>query len=62
MLKILSNYLKYSGIWMGLVINPYHWELKFQKYHPDELNPNMYGVYYCIGPIWIRLIIDNGSW
>lgn len=62
MLKILSKYLKYSGIWIGLVINPYHWEFRFEIIRPDQLNPDMHGFYCNAGPIWIRLIIDNGSW
>lgn len=62
MLKILSNYLRYSGIWMGLVINPFHWDFRFDFLHPDDLNPNMRGVYISIGPIWTRFILDNGSW
>jgi hypothetical protein len=62
MLKILSKYLKYSGIWLGLVINPYHWEFRIEKFHPDELNPNLFGFFITIGPFWIRFIIDDGSW
>jgi hypothetical protein len=62
MLKTLSNYLRYSGIWVGLVVNPFHWDFRIQTLHPDDLNPNMRGVYVSIGPIWTRLVIDNGSW
>lgn len=62
MLKNLNNYLKYSGIWVGLVINPYHWDFRIEKMHPDELNPNMVGLYLAGGPVWIRIVIDDGSW
>lgn len=62
MLKILSNYIRYSGIWIGLVVNPFHWTLDCNYLHPDELNPNMVGVYISLGPIWIRFVIDDGSW
>ena len=62
MLKILSKYLQYSGLWFGLGINPYHWDFRFDFLHPDELNPNMRGIFVSLGPIWVRGIIDDGSW
>lgn len=65
MLKNLNKffqYVKYSGIWIGFVMNPFHWKFYIEKYHPDELNPNMYGINFNFGLIWIRFIIDNGSW
>jgi len=62
MLKILSKYIRYSGLWIGLVFNPYHWEFRFDQLHPDELNPNMRGFYISFGPFWIRIVLDDGSW
>lgn len=59
---MLKNYLKYSGLWAGFVFNPYHWELKFIRIKPDELNPNSNGFMISIGPIWIRGVIDDGTW
>ncbi len=56
------KYLKYSGIWFGLVVNPFHWEFRFQSITPDDMNPKQYGVFISIGPIWVRLIVDDGSW
>ena len=61
-LKILINYIKYSGIWAGVAINPFHWQFKLEFLQPDELNPDMTGFYISVGPVWVRLIIDNGSW
>lgn len=60
--KILK-YLKYSGIWFGVVVNPYHWRFGFSK---DTFGVN-YGDYIfenClhVGPVWIRVIIDDGRW
>jgi hypothetical protein len=58
---MLRNYLKYSGLWMGFVLNPYHWNLKLE--YKDELADNY--VFFLdahFGPIWIRIIIDDGSW
>ena len=62
MLKILSKYVKYSGVWVGLVINPYQWDVRFEFLHPDELNPNMRGFFVSFGPVWLRAILDDGSW
>lgn len=62
MLKILSKYIRYSGVWLGCIINPFHWSVTFDFLHPDELNPNMRGFYACFGPFWIRVILDDGSW
>lgn len=62
MLKILSKYIRYSGIWAGIVVNPFHWEARYDQLHPDDLNPNMRGFYASIGAIWVRVILDDGSW
>jgi hypothetical protein len=61
-LKTLLNYLRYSGLWAGLIVNPFHWEFRFEFLHPDELNPDMKGIFVSLGPIWVRAIIDNGTW
>jgi len=61
-LKILSNYILYSGIWTGFVFNPFHWDVRFEQLHPDDLNPNMRGVYVSLGPVWLRVVIDDGTW
>ena len=58
----LKNYLKYSGLWMGFVFNPYHWEFKFVKIQPDDMNPKNYGFMISLGPVWIRGVIDDGTW
>ena len=54
-LKNLLNYVKFSGIWIGFVLNPYHWEFKF-------LNTNDMGktIALYVGPVWFRLAISNG--
>ena len=62
MLKILSNYAKYSGIWFTVAMNPYHWSIRTEELHPDELNPHMKGYVVTILPFTIRLIIDDGTW
>lgn len=60
--RTFTDYLKYSGIWAGIVLNPYHWEVRGDFIRPDEMNPNNYGLFVSFGPVWLRLIIDDGSW
>ena len=55
----MINYLKHSGLWAGLILNPYHWQFKWdQSYNDDPIFEN--AVYF--GPFWIRLIVDKGDW
>jgi len=61
-MKKLINYLKYSGIWIGFIVNPYHWRfgwVRGTKEWPDEY---MFENCVYIGPLYIRVIIDDGSW
>lgn len=58
----LKNYLKHSGIWAGLVLNPYHWQFKYNYSGPTELDPAGNVVELFLGPIWVRGVIDDGSW
>jgi hypothetical protein len=58
----LKNYLKYSGMWMGFVLNPYHWEFKIQRIKPDDMNPKNHGFMIACGPVWVRGVIDDGTW
>jgi len=50
----MMKFLKYSGIWFGLIVNPYHWRFTIEK--PLD------GFAIYIGPVWMRVIIDDGSW
>ena len=62
MLKILSKYIRYSGVWVSFALNPFHWRVSFEFMHPDELNPNMRGIFISLLPISLRIIVDDGSW
>ncbi len=57
----MMKFLKYSGIWFGLVVNPYHWRFAIEKPH-DALDQPLDGFAIYIGPVWMRVIIDDGSW
>ncbi len=65
--KVCYNYLRYSGVWVGFVLNPYHWEFKYttkvptyQKEWPDS--DNWFDNKLSLGPVWIRVIIDDGKY
>jgi len=58
----LKNYLKYSGVWMGIVINPYHWNFHFDFKSDHIIDNYIFFSQLYIGPFWIRIIIDDGKW
>jgi hypothetical protein len=61
MLKNLLKYIKTSGIWTGFVLNPYHWQFVIKSEGVGELAPSLFGKFISIGPVWIRVIVDDGS-
>jgi hypothetical protein len=61
-LQKLLNYLKYSGVWIGFVLNPYHWEVDMDLGGPTDTDPSMYFIYLTFGPVWCRIVIDDGRW
>jgi hypothetical protein len=61
-LKILLNYCKYSGIWISIALNPYHWRLWFNFVKPDDMDPGRYAFNIGVGPVAIKLVLDDGSW
>jgi hypothetical protein len=54
---MVLKYLKYSGVWIGIVINPFHWQ--FGWYSGEE---GLFDNAVHLGLIWIRIIIDDGNW
>ena len=63
LLKTCLNWLRYSGVWVGFVINPYHWEPDFKILRNSEYEN--WGVVFIelnLGLVWIRIIIDDGRW
>ena len=55
------DWIRYSGIWFGFVVNPFHWQFGWKKgfsVWEDYLFDNS----IHLGPVWIRVIIDNGDW
>lgn len=62
MLKNLLNYLKYSGVWISLGLNPYHWRLSFDSTKPDDMDPARYSYNIVVGPLSLKVVLDDGSW
>lgn len=61
--KVCYNYLKYSGVWVGFVLNPYHWKFKYQTKSTEFPDcDNLFDNCLYVGPVWIRIIIDDGKW
>jgi hypothetical protein len=59
----LFNFIKYSGVWIGLVLNPFHWRFKYDNTNPtDAWTEHVFENCLYFGPIWIRVIIDDGRW
>jgi len=58
------KWLKYSGLWIGFVLNPFHWRFEWIRDRTKEFPSDCYvfenAIYF--GPFWIRLIIDDGRW
>lgn len=51
------NWIKYSGVWFGIVVNPFHWQFGWKRSN-DAVFENAIHV----GPVWIRVVLDNGQW
>lgn len=60
-LKNFRKYTKYSGVWIGFVLNPYHWEFANRSDGIGELAAKVCSRFISIGPVWVRLVIDDGS-
>lgn len=66
-LKNLLNWFKYSGVWVGFVFNPYHWEpdLKLKTRNSLLTDHDVWGIIFLeinLGFVWLRVIIDDGRW
>jgi len=47
---------------MGIIFNPFHWSFQFQLLKPTDMDPQQRGLYANLGPFWIRMVIDNGTY
>jgi hypothetical protein len=60
-LKTIFNWLKYSGVWVTISLNPFHWDL-WATTMKDELS--RFGYRYEIQLLFlnIRIVLDDGEW
>jgi len=56
------NWLKYSGVWISLAVNPYHWRIDFDVRGPDDMDPARHVICATVGPLTVRIVIDDGSY
>ena len=55
------NWLKYTGIFITVTVNPCHWRLGLE-YGKDELGPNSWSGRINMLFIGIHIVIDDGQW
>lgn len=58
----LKNYLKHSGLWIGLVFNPYHWDFKLDVNPKHHIDNYIFYFEISLGLVWLKVIVDDGSW
>lgn len=56
------NWIRYSGVWVTLIVNPLHWRFRSYMAKPDDLNPKMWKLDAQLLFINLRVVIDDGSW
>ena len=61
-MKKIFSYLRYSGVWIGFVLNPLHWQIAWARGSTEWPNDYLFENCLYIGPIYIRVIIDDGRW
>ena len=61
-MKQAFNYLRYSGVWIGFILNPLHWQIAWARGSREWPNDYLFENCLYIGPIYIRVIIDDGRW
>jgi len=62
MLKLVYNWIRYSGVWITLIGNPFHWRFSWELLKDDELNPKMNRFEMQLFFLNIRIVLDDGSW
>lgn len=55
------NWLKYSDLCIGIVFNPFRWQFGFVN-NDDVWTNYVFKKCLHLGPVWIRIIIDDGRW
>jgi|688.fasta_scaffold59420_6 hypothetical protein len=53
------KWLKYSGVFLTLAVNPFHWRIGLD-WGKDELNGWTLKLNFL--PLGVHVVIDNGDW
>lgn len=58
------NWIKYSGIWVTLICNPFHWQFHLitNQKETEWPAPNRTTHIFQILMFSFRIVIDNGDW
>ena len=67
MMEILHkalDWIRYSGVWITVVVNPLHWRFSIDKnpYEHEWPAPDRYELHIQLLAISLRLVIDSGRW
>jgi hypothetical protein len=64
MMENIFNWVRYSGIWVTLILNPFHWRVAFNKnpYDTEWPAPDRTEIQVQIFMLSIRLVTDTGRW
>jgi len=57
----IFRYLTYSGIWFTVILNPFHWHLRWNCFFEDPFRDDKEIIdiqFICFN---IRIVIDDGS-
>ena len=60
MLKKLYDYLRCSGIWVTIVVNPFHWQFDWNTIVKDELSGDRIEIKLLF--LNIVIVIDDCEW
>lgn len=58
----LLNWIRYSGIFIHVIVNPFHWRLGFASGRDEIMGPNSWFVKITLLFVAVNVVIDDGSW
>lgn len=58
----LLNYLKYSGVFITIVLNPLHWRLGYASGRDEIMGPNSWFCKITLLAVGVNVVVDNGDW
>ena len=58
------NWIRYSGLWITLIVNPLHWQVNYVKNSMDKEWPSPSRSEHVVQILMFsfRLVIDRGDW